>query len=206
LRKTARGRGKIVPNHRQGRNWLMISEIFRWTPGRFQTAAAPGCFDGSKVELLGGIVYRMTTNPPHMISVHRLVNELGRIAPEPRGVVTKEDNVQLGRWLPLPDSTILRGPIESYSNRLPRAADILLIGEVSDTTYAKDRGRKYRRYAAARIPTYWIVDLNRLCVEVHTSPSGRRYLAEKLYQPGDDVPVLLGGICLGSVAVAAILP
>jgi Uma2 family endonuclease len=184
----------------------MISDIFRWTPGRFQTAAAAGCFDGSKVELLGGIVYRMTTNPPHMIAVHRLVDSLGRIAPEPRWVVTKEDNVQLGRWLPLPDSSILRGPIESYGIRLPRAADIHLIAEVSDTTYAKDRGRKYRRNAAARIPIYWIVDLNRRRIEVHASPSGRRYLSEKLYLPGDDVPVVLGGTCLGSVAVAEILP
>jgi Putative restriction endonuclease len=184
----------------------MISGIFRWTPGRFQAAAAAGCFDGSKVELLGGIVYRMSTNPPHMIAVHRTVHALGRIAPEPRWVVTKEDNVQLGRWLPLPDSTILRGPIESYGSRLPRAADILLIVEVSDTTYAKDRGQKYRRYAAARIPTYWIVDLNRRCVEVHASPSGRQYLTEDLYQPGNDVPVVLGGTCLGTVSVAEILP
>jgi Uma2 family endonuclease len=184
----------------------MISEVFQWTPRQFQKAAAAGCFDGWKVELLGGAVYRMSTYPPHMLAVHRLVSELRRLAPEPVWVVTKEDNVQLGRWLPLPDSTILLGPIDRYRDRLPTAADILLIVEVSDTTYLKDRGPKYRHYAGASIATYWIVDLNRRCVEVHSSPSRRSYRSVALYQDGDVVPLDLGGRRVGTVAVREILP
>ncbi len=184
----------------------MISETFHWTPRQFQKAVAAGCFEGSKVELLGGTLYQMTINPPHMIAVHRLVYELRRIAREPVWVVTKEDTIPLGRWLPLPDSTILLGPIERYGARLPSAADVLLIVEVSDTTYAKDRGPKYRRYAAAGIATYWIVDLNRRCVEVHRSPSRRSYGSVDLYQAGEVVPLILSGQDLGSVAVHSILP
>jgi Uma2 family endonuclease len=184
----------------------MISEFFRWTPSQFRRAVAAGCFDGSKVELLGGIVYRITTNPPHMIAVWRLVASLKSLAPEPAWVVTKEDNVQLGRWIPLPDCTVVRGPIESYCDRLPGAADILLIVEVSDTTYPKDRGRKYRLYARAGIPSYWAVDLGRRCAEVHGSPGGKAYARDDIYGATDVVPLALDGQVLGSVRVADILP
>ena len=70
----------------------------------FKKAEAAGWFEGSKAELLGGIVFKMTTKPPHLIAVHRLVDGLKRLAPEPAWVVTKEDNVKLGKWLPLPDA------------------------------------------------------------------------------------------------------
>lgn len=184
----------------------MISEIFRWTPRQFKKAAAAGWFDGAKAELLGGIVFKMTAKPPHMIAVHRLVDGLKRLAPEPEWVVTKEDSIELGRWLPLPDSTILRGPLESYSERLPAKHDIRLIVEVSDTTYAKDRGLKYRRYAASRIPVYWIVDLNRRRVEVHSSPSGRSYRTVEFFEAADHLPVALDGVCVGHILVGDILP
>jgi len=184
----------------------MISEIFRWTPRQFKKAAAAGWFEGSKAELLGGIVFKKTTKPPHMIAVHRLVEALEGLASEPIWVVTKEDRVELGSWLPLPDSAILRGPLETYSKRLPRSKDILLIVEVSDTTYAKDRGRKYRRYAASRIPFYWIVDLNRRVVEIHSSPAGRSYHTVDFFEAKDDAPVVLGGRCIGHIPVRDILP
>jgi Uma2 family endonuclease len=184
----------------------MISEIFRWTPRQFTKAAAAGWFEGSKAELLGGVVYKMTTNPPHMVVLHRLVSTLESLAAEPAWVVTKEDTVALGSWLPLPDSTVVRGPLELYSQRLPTAEDILLIVEVSDTTYAKDRGRKYRRYAASKIPYFWIVDLNRRRIEVHSSPDGQAYRNVEFFEENDDVPVILSGHCVGHIAVRDILP
>jgi Uma2 family endonuclease len=184
----------------------MISEIFRWTPRQFQKAAAAGWFEGFKAELLGGIVFKRTTKPPHMIAVHRLVEALRGLASEPTWVVTKEDHVELGRWLPLPDSAILRGPLETYSDRLPRRDDIVLIVEVSDATDAQDRGRKYRRYAASRIPFYWIVDLNRRRVEIHSFPTGRSYRTVEFFESKDDAPVVLDGRCVGHIPVRDILP
>ena len=86
----------------------MISDIFRWSPSQFKAAEASGWFEGSKVELLGGIVYRMTTKPPHMIAVYRLVDALRSLAPAPAWVVIQESNIELGNWLPLPDATIVR--------------------------------------------------------------------------------------------------
>jgi Uma2 family endonuclease len=185
----------------------MKSDVFRWTPRQFIKASRAGWFDDVKAELLGGIVYTMTTNPPRMTCLLRLTHALRMLAPLPDWVVTKEDNVKLGKWLPLPDSAVLRGPLEKYDKILPDKNDICLIVEVSDTTYAKDRGPKYRRYASFKIPVYWIVDLNRRRVEVHSLPiPGKVYDTIDYYTETDAVPLFLDGQHRGTIPVNEFLP
>jgi Uma2 family endonuclease len=188
----------------------MSLDVFRMTPRQFRKAAEAGAFGESKVELLDGIVCRMTTNPPHLIAVHNLFDALRQLAPPPGWFVAMECSVALGRWLPVPDIAALRGPRHVYASRLPKASDVALLVEVSDTTYAKDRGPKYRKYATHRIPVYWVVDLNRRLVEVHTEPAGRgksaSYRACAVYHEPDQVPVVLDGREAGRIPVPDILP
>ena len=184
--------------------------IFRMTPRQFRKAAEAGVFGEHQVELLGGLPCVMTTNPPHDFVVGSLGEALERLAPAPAWVVNEEKTLRLGRWRPLPDLSIARGPRSASRRRLPAAADLALIVEVADTTYAKDRGPKYRRYAAAGIPVYWIVDLNRRQVEVHTDPVGRGkaavYRSCVIAAEADQVAVVLDGREVGRVAVGDILP
>lgn len=44
---------------------MSMSGVFRWTKEQFLEAADAGWFADRKAELLGGIVYTMTANPPH---------------------------------------------------------------------------------------------------------------------------------------------
>jgi hypothetical protein len=81
--------------------------------------------------------------------------------------------------------------------------------EVSDTTYHRDRGRKWRRYTAAGIPVYLIVRLRGpdTLIEAWTGPTGRgraahftdvvRYSA----RAGESVPIELDGSEHGQIAV-----
>ncbi len=59
-------------------------------------------------------------------------------------------------------------------------------------------------------PIYWIVNLKRRVVEVHSQPSGQGkqagYAQIELYQSTDIVPVVLDGQEIGRVAVAELLP
>jgi Uma2 family endonuclease len=185
-------------------------DIFRMTPRQFRKAAEAGVFGEHKVELLGGLPCVMTPNPPHDFAVRRLGDALERIATAPAWVLNEEKTPRVGRWRPLPDLSIARGPDDAYRHQLPAAADIALIVEVADTTYAKDRGPKYRRYAAAGIPAYWIVDLNRRQVEVHADPIGRgkgaSYRSCAVVPEGGDAPVVLDGRDVGRVAVRDVLP
>ena len=81
--------------------------------------------------------------------------------------------------------------------------------EVSDSTYAKDRGTKWRKYAACKVPVYWIVNLSLRQIEVYTDPSGRGkaavYQVVKVYSADDLVPVVLAGREMGRLKVSDIL-
>jgi Putative restriction endonuclease len=68
--------------------------------------------------------------------------------------IREEKPILIGRyWAPKPDLSILRGSNANSAARHPRPRDVALLVEASDTTYHRDRGPKWRRYAAAGIPT-----------------------------------------------------
>ena len=152
----------------------MIHGIYQMTPRQFRKAIDAGVFGENQVELLGGIPFIMSQNPPHSFASRRLRAALPGVGRLHRsGSSTRSTTLELGQWQPLADTVVFRGPDTIYATRLARAGDVALLVEVSDTTYAKDSGPKLRRYASYRIPVYWIVNLNRRIVEVRTGPFGK---------------------------------
>jgi Uma2 family endonuclease len=188
----------------------MFRGIYRMTASQFRKAIDAGVFEERHVELLGGIPFVMSENPPHILASIRLFAALSALAASPRWVVNKEHRLELGQWLPLPDLVVLRGPDATYGSRWARAADVAMLVEIADSSYPRDSGVKLRRYASFQIPAYWILDLNRRLVEVRRLPSGKGkhagYAQYDVYQESDRVPVVLDGQDLGSIAVSAILP
>ena len=175
-----------------------------------ERAIEAGIFGERHVELLGGIPFIMSENPPHILASFRIHSTLKILAADPRWVVNKEHRLELGQWLPLPDVVVLRGPDTIYGSRLARGDDLALLVEIADTSYSKDSGPKLRRYASYQIPVYWMVDLNRRLIEVRTQPYGKGrqagYARCDVYQDHDHVPVVLDGVDVGRVAVANLLP
>ena len=165
----------------------------------------------NRFELLDGrVIKQMTQNPPHSSTVGRLGRCFNRLLTD-AWVVNEDKPVQLNpRWLPVPDMAILVGPDRRYDAAMPTAADLVLLVEVSDTTYATDRGYKWRKYAAAAIPTYWIVNLGKRQVEVYREPGGTgpnaAYGSVEIYGSDAAVPVVIGGHEFGRLAVADLLP
>jgi Uma2 family endonuclease len=188
----------------------MLQGIYHMTPRQFRKAIDAGVFGENHVELLGGLPFIMSGNPPHIVATASVREQLQAVAPRPRWFANQEHRLALGLWRPLADGIILRGPLSTYATRLARADDVMLLVEVSDTTYAKDSGPKLRKYATHRIPVYWIVDLNRRLVEVYTQPFGRGKQAGygrcAIYREGDRIPVELDGQEVGQVAVSDLLP
>ncbi len=111
---------------------------------------------------------------------------------------------------PEPDVLVLRGKIRDYADRERTPADAALLAEVSDTSYDYDRRAKWVTYAAARVPVYWIVDVNRRRLEVHTEPTGEGeaavYGRTQIFGPDDEVPLILDGREVGRFPVKEILP
>ncbi len=128
----------------------------------------------------------------------------------PDWVVREEKSIVLGRhWRPEPDIAVAQAPHDRYRARAPRRADLAAVVEVSDSTYAKDRGIKWVKYAASGIAVYWIVNLPLRQIEVYGAPQGRgnsaAYRDVKIYGSEDDVPVNLEGRFLGQLKVSDVL-
>ena len=65
-------------------------------------------------------------------------------------------------------------------------------------------------YATARIPIYWIVNLEKAQVEVYSDPAGRgksaAYRQAVVYGIDAEVPVVIDGDEVGRVVVKDVLP
>ena len=182
------------------------------TVDQFLAMIAANIFpDDANVELLGGIlVETMTKGNPHDFTLGATCEELRRLIPD--GWLLREDkSLQLGpRSRPEPDIAVVRGPRSQYSRRTPHARETALVCEVSESTYAYDRGEKWRRYAAARIPIYWIVNLAKSHVEIYSDPAGRgRSAADQqsdIFGIEAEVPVVIDGRDVGRVIIRDVLP
>lgn len=185
-------------------------DLYRLTASQFETIVDTGVFGDDKVELLGGhLVKLMTSDERHITTVDSVFRALLRLLPETSWYVRDEKPVTLSRrWRPLPDITVLRGSLEEYKQegRKPGPADVVVLVEVSDTTYSKDSGRKLRKYARTGVQAYWIVDINRRLVEVYSGPGSSGYGAPEIHREADAVPVVIDGKGYGQVFVADLLP
>jgi Uma2 family endonuclease len=186
--------------------------FYRLSVRQFERMIDAGVFpEGVRVELLGGVlVEKMTKNDPHDFTVGRLGTILRRLLPSD-WIVREEKSVRLGlSWRPEPDIAVVRGPDDLYRARTPQAKEIGLVIEVADVSYAKDRGAKWRGFAAARVRIYWIVNLPAHRVEVYTDPTGRgmaaKYRGCTMIGADSEVPVVIENREVGRIAVREILP
>lgn len=179
----------------------------RWTARMFDAACRAGCFEDLRVELIGGRLVLMTESPEHRNTVHNVCEGLAPLLPSADWYIAREESVLFKGWRPLPDVAVHRGARKPrYERRLPRAADTVLIAEVCESTYHKDRKDKFRRYARAGIPVYWIVNLDRRTVEVYGQPVKSSYRDRRVFKEGQTVPVVIDGQTVGHLAVDDLLP
>ncbi len=163
--------------------------------------------DGARVELLGGLLVDMMTKyEPHNYAVDGLASQFRGWVP-PGWIVREEKTLQLGRfWRPEPDLCVARGSPKDYQRRSPGAVDLAIVVEVADSSYAKDRGPKWRRYGQTGVPCYWLLNINGRTLEVFTEPFAGGYQSTVTYDDKGVVPFVIEGRELGRVAVAELLP
>ena len=185
---------------------------YRLNVDQFMKMIGAGVFpDHVRIELINGLLVRkMTRYPPHNVCV-LLLSRFLRTSIPPDWIVSEEKPVVVGKRQRLePDFALIRGPESRYLARDPHADDIPLVIEVSDSTYSKDRGSKWRLYSEARIPCYWVVNIAESRVEVYTDPDGSgrsaAYRRSSLHGPDDEIPIPIAGVEVGRVGVRSILP
>jgi Uma2 family endonuclease len=187
------------------------ASIARFSVARYQKMIEVGILTSEdKVELLENyVVLKMPRNPPHDSTVQRILRPL--LGSLPAGWDLRiQSAIALPDSQPEPDYALVRGSAADYETRHPVAADISLLIEVADSSLLRDQQDKTRIYARGDIVCYWIVNLVDRRIEVYTQPSGPTaspaYGSLQTFQPGDAIPLILGGKQVGTVAAADLLP
>lgn len=110
-------------------------------------------------------------------------------------------------YLPEPDGAVLRGSITDYRDRIPAAADVVLVIEVADHSLDHDRRNKLKIYAAANIPTYWVVNIPERKVEVYQAPvpASGEYARSATFGEGEMIPMDLGKLRSLTISASEVL-
>jgi Uma2 family endonuclease len=184
---------------------LASPAVYRMTVDEFERVA--DLLVNDQVELIDGyIVAREDMKPSHVLPTERLKRRLEPMVPA--GWFIRDDKpIRIPDFdEPRPDVAVVRGDPEVYANHHPAPADVTLLIEVSDATLPRDQGEKKINYARAGIPVYWIVNLVGRQIEVYNGPGSAGYVLRADFRAGQDLPVVIDGIQVGTIAVGAILP
>jgi Uma2 family endonuclease len=185
--------------------------FWRWSVEKYHEMVRAGILtEDDPVELLdGAIVKKMTKSPLHSTVtglVHEAVHQY-----LPKGFfVNSQEPITLAESEPEPDLVIVRGDRLDYLDRHPGPADVILVGEVTDSSLPRDRVYKKSLYAAAGIAVYWIVNLVDRRLEVYSdctsSVSGADYARSDFYGIEDKVPLVIEGRTVAEIPIREILP
>lgn len=164
-----------------------------------------------RVELIDGyLVLKPMQNTPHATTVDRLTEIFVLNLQMQPWRARFQLPASIGMSEPEPDATVVRGNARTFAQRHPRASEIALVLEISDSSLRSDREVKGPIYARAGIPTYWIVNLTEAKVEVYTQPSGPgddpKYAERKDFTAVDSIPLILDGQLVASLPVVDLLP
>jgi Uma2 family endonuclease len=142
--------------------------------------------EDDRVELLEGKIIEMSpAGKRHVAMVIRLTTLFTRLLGE-KAFISIQNPLTVDHYtMPEPDVAILKSRPDFYENALPQAADVLMVIEVADSSLDKDRRVKSPLYAAAGIPEYWIIDLERDEVEVCREPEGEDYRSRQVVRASD---------------------
>ncbi len=152
--------------------------------------------DERRYEVLDGeIVPMQAHNPPHMRLkrwiLDRLYRQLGEdywIDSEPSFYLEEDGDYTV------PDIVVYPRAVEAH---LLRGPDALLVIEVADSSFRKDRERKGRIYAKFGLREYWVVQARTLKTHVFTGLAEGRYGAETVFEPDQAIrPGLVPGVSL----------
>ena len=159
------------------------------------------------LELIRGELIEMSpSGQRHSVAVNRihlfLIELLGR-----KAFIWGQTNVLLDPYsAPEPDIAVLKFRDDFYEGRLPGPEAILLAIEIADTSLSYDRKIKAPLYAEFGIPEYWILDLQRQCVEQYQLPSESGYLRKTIVQKDQMLPLPGLGVEISVGALFGISP
>lgn len=146
-------------------------------------------------------------NPPHAFAVTKLQGLFGQLV-SVQFVTRVQLPITLTDSEPEPDLVVARQTESEYFDRHPGPNDIRLVIEMAVSSLAFDQGEKLALYAAHGIETYWIANLVDKRFEVYTVPRNEgtpAFVKVQHFAQGTNVPLVLAGVTIGSIAVSDVI-
>jgi Uma2 family endonuclease len=163
----------------------------RFTREEFDRLIESGFFEGQRYELIDGeLIDKMGQNPPHALSIRLALAWLGsvfKLSLIQVQIPIEASPADRGCSLPEPDLSVLAEDKPEFARRFPRGDELLLAIEIADSSAGFDLSRKAVLYAAAGVPEYWVLDLQRRRLVVHREPSEADYRLTRLFSESDTV-------------------
>jgi Uma2 family endonuclease len=151
---------------------LMPDQIRPLRVDEYMRLAEAGVFDDEKVELLDGVVVKMSAQGPRHLELVTFMNRLlARRLPDDYAVVPQCTHRLSEYSAPEPDFVV----VTTRSVHAHARETAAWLVEVAESSIRKDLGLKARLYAAAGVAEYWVVDANTDSVVVHLEPSPDGY-------------------------------
>ena len=139
-----------------------------------------------KVELLNGVIIEKMPKGIKHAAINDLVAESFREKLGNQVIIRNQNPIVLDDFSePEPDIVLAKPPREIYFERHPKAEDILLIVEISDSTLGRDRFAKGLAYSSAGIRQYLIVNVAENSIEDYREPSADGYKSKQTFHKGE---------------------
>ncbi len=150
---------------------------YYWAADDFERACEMDAFGHDRrLELIQGRVFdRMPESPLHAY-LTTLIFEILRSLFLPGMLVRGEKPLRIAfDGEPIPDISIIRGPLQNYWQRHPTPEEVALLVEVAVSSTEYDLGGKALLYAQAGITDYWVALPEAGQIVVHRGPTAQGY-------------------------------
>ncbi|MEM7799143.1 MAG: Uma2 family endonuclease [Chloroflexota bacterium] len=189
-----------------------VDYLWRMSVETYHQLIASGAFNpDDDIELIHGyLVKKMPKNRRHALITQALLAIISQIIGIGKGwFLSVQDPITLSDSEPEPDLSVVRGSYSDYSNH-PRAKDIGVVIEVSDSSLDYDSLVKKEMYALDGVDQYWIVNIQDEQIEVFTEPfeSDKKagYRQHVIYLKEDTLPLVLDGKRVGLLDLKDVFP
>jgi Uma2 family endonuclease len=165
-----------------------------------------------RVFLWGGRLYEKTAKTAaHATTSVRIADTLRPRLPSD-WLIWPENPIALDvRHAPLPDVTVVRGPLERYhqEDRHPQIGEVGLMVEIAVTSLSRDLTLRAEKFARALVPAYWVADVQGHCIIEHTGPQivdgVGSYARVQPRHRGDEIGLALDGREVAVIPVSELI-
>lgn len=152
----------------------------------YDQLVATGAFQDERVELLDGVILRMSPHGPLHDGTLDILLELFQPAIAHFRLRVQSAFAASDGSQPEPDLALVEK--RDYRGRHPDRARLII--EVADSSLERDRSIKARIYAQSGVPEYWVVDVVGARVLVFRTPGRDGYESSSTHRAGETLVAL----------------